>query len=191
MLRNRTQPLSIYKIRAHTNIQGNEKVDKLAKAGNDLFHRPPRQDFEHAHSTPYYLYRDWWNTIAQPPYKGPIRHLHKYIHESDRTHTLEELAHSFLIFKNGQMTLTLTKTYPCPSGTNQISQTPKLHASLNSDLTSTWVMLVNNYSLVLSYFYSLHAPFAIPKNPTRGYTYYLPVNNNTYTPYASQDITKL
>ena len=89
------------------------------------------------------------------------------------------------------MTLTLTKTYPHPSRTNQISQTPKLHASLNSDLTSTWVMLVNNYSSALSYFHPLHAPFAIPKNLTRGYTYYLLANNNTYTPYTSQDITKL
>jgi hypothetical protein len=94
MLKNRTQPLSIYKIRAHTNIQGNEKVDQLAKVGNGLSYSAPRQDFEHAHSTPYYLHRDWWNTIAQPSYKGPIRHLHKYIHESDRAQTLEELAHS-------------------------------------------------------------------------------------------------
>ena len=59
MLQNRNQPLSIYIIHAHTNIQGNDKADKLAKAGNYLAHCPPRHDFEHAHSTPYYLYREW------------------------------------------------------------------------------------------------------------------------------------
>jgi ribonuclease HI len=34
MLQNRTHPLSIYKVRAHINILGNEHADKLAKAGN-------------------------------------------------------------------------------------------------------------------------------------------------------------
>jgi hypothetical protein len=95
MLQNRTQPLSIYKVCARTNTQGNEKVDKLAKAGNDLSYRPTQHDFEHAHSTPHYLHRDWWNTMAQPPYKRPNCHLHRYIHKSDRKHNLEKLANSF------------------------------------------------------------------------------------------------
>jgi hypothetical protein len=33
--------------------------------------------------------------MTQPPYKGPIRHLHKYIHENDREHTLNKMATSF------------------------------------------------------------------------------------------------
>jgi hypothetical protein len=33
--------------------------------------------------------------MAQPPYKGLIQHLHKYIHESDSKHNLKKLANSF------------------------------------------------------------------------------------------------
>ena len=39
ILQNRTQPITLYKVRAHVNIEGNEKADKLAKAGLDLEHR--------------------------------------------------------------------------------------------------------------------------------------------------------
>jgi hypothetical protein len=72
LMQNRTQPLFLHKVRAHFNIFGNDKADELAKAGNDLSHRPPISDYEHAHSTPYYLHKNWWHSITQTPYKGPI-----------------------------------------------------------------------------------------------------------------------
>ena len=31
MLKSRTQPITIYKVKAHTNIDGNEQTDQLAK----------------------------------------------------------------------------------------------------------------------------------------------------------------
>ena len=38
MLQRRTQPTTMYKIRAHANIEGNEKADKLAKEGREKGH---------------------------------------------------------------------------------------------------------------------------------------------------------
>jgi hypothetical protein len=61
------------------NIYGKDKADALAKARNDLSHRPPISDYEHAHSTPYYLHKDWWHFMTQTSYKGPIQNLQEYI----------------------------------------------------------------------------------------------------------------
>ena len=38
ILLNRTQPITLYKVRAHVNIDGNEKADKVAKEGLELEH---------------------------------------------------------------------------------------------------------------------------------------------------------
>ena len=54
LLQNRSQPITLYKVRAHVNIEGNEQVDKLAKEGLDLTTHP----YEHAHATPYYYQND-------------------------------------------------------------------------------------------------------------------------------------
>jgi hypothetical protein len=58
-------------------IYGNDQVDQLAKAGNTLPHNSPLHTFEHAHSTPYYLHKDWYFSMANTPYKGPIRNLQR------------------------------------------------------------------------------------------------------------------
>ena len=60
MLQQRTQTLTIYKVRAHSNILGNEEADALAKAGNELEHRHPIFPHKHAHSIPYFLHKDFW-----------------------------------------------------------------------------------------------------------------------------------
>ena len=39
ILQDRTQPITLYKVRAHVSIDGNEKTDKLAKEGLELEHR--------------------------------------------------------------------------------------------------------------------------------------------------------
>ena len=39
ILQNRTQPITLYKVRANVNIDGNEKTDKLAKVGLELEHK--------------------------------------------------------------------------------------------------------------------------------------------------------
>jgi ribonuclease HI len=58
ILQDRTQPITLYKVRAHVNIAGNEKADKLAKDGLELEHKIAIHPYEHAHATPYYYQKD-------------------------------------------------------------------------------------------------------------------------------------
>jgi hypothetical protein len=55
MLKNCTTSTTLYKLRAHTNILGNEEANKLAKEGSkiDLKNDMPIQPHENAHTTPY------------------------------------------------------------------------------------------------------------------------------------------
>jgi ribonuclease HI len=56
MLKNRTANTYLHKVRAHTNIIGNEEANKLAKEGNkiDFANDMLTQPHEDAHSTPYW-----------------------------------------------------------------------------------------------------------------------------------------
>jgi hypothetical protein len=56
MLKNCTTPTTLHKVRAHTNILGNEEAHKLTKEGSkiDLENDMPTQPHENAHSTPYW-----------------------------------------------------------------------------------------------------------------------------------------
>ena len=92
MLQTRTQPTTLHKVKAHTNISGNEQADKLAKLGCELHHRDAIAPHEHAHPTPYYLQKGWWHSMHETPDKGPIRHLAKYIIKQDKTHNLAVIA---------------------------------------------------------------------------------------------------
>jgi ribonuclease HI len=58
MLQLHSQPTIITKIKAHVNIDGNEKANKLAKDDTKLFHSLPTHPYERAHSTPYHLHKD-------------------------------------------------------------------------------------------------------------------------------------
>jgi hypothetical protein len=53
VLKNRTTPSTLHKVRAYTNILGNEEANKLAKEGSkiDLENDMPTQSHENAHST--------------------------------------------------------------------------------------------------------------------------------------------
>ena len=55
MLKNRTTTTHLHKVRAHTNVIGNEEADKLAKEGSKivLVNDIPSHPHEDAHSTPY------------------------------------------------------------------------------------------------------------------------------------------
>ena len=55
MLQARTQTTTLHKVKAHTNISGNEQANKLAKMGCALEHIDALGTYEHAHPTPYYL----------------------------------------------------------------------------------------------------------------------------------------
>ena len=54
----RTQPTTLYKVRARANITGHEEVDTLAKEGTSKEHSNESQPHEFAHSTPYYYQKD-------------------------------------------------------------------------------------------------------------------------------------
>jgi hypothetical protein len=88
MLKNRTAITHLHKVRAHTNIIGNEEADKLAKEGSKiiLVSDIPFHPHEDAHSTSY-----WWCRDDDYPFKGPIRHLKSYLEKLEKEEN-EELA---------------------------------------------------------------------------------------------------
>jgi hypothetical protein len=91
MLKNRTTTTHLHKVRAHTNILGNEEANKLAKEGSKiiLVSDIPYQPYESAHSTPY-----WWCRDDDHPYRGPIRHLKSYLEKLEKEEN-EKTAKSF------------------------------------------------------------------------------------------------
>ena len=95
LLQQRTQPTSLYKVRAHANIDGNEKADELAKEGRDKDYHNAALPHEFAHSTPYYFQRDWWHSMDETPDKGPIRFLEKHIIKYDKENNLRDIATNF------------------------------------------------------------------------------------------------
>ena len=95
LLQQRTQPTTLYKVRAHTNIEGNEKADELAKKGREKEHIDAINPHEFAHSTPYYYQKDWWHSIDKTLDKGPIRFLKKHIIKHDKKYNLEIIATNF------------------------------------------------------------------------------------------------
>ena len=72
LLQQRTQATTLYKLRAHANIEGNEKADELDKEGRKKDHSDAINPHKFAHSTPYYYQKDWWNSMDETPDKGPI-----------------------------------------------------------------------------------------------------------------------
>ena len=95
LLQQTTQPTTLYKVRAHTNIEGNEKANELAKEGREKEHIDTNNPHKFAHSTPYYYQKDWWHSMDETPDKGPIRFLEKHIIKHDKKHNLEIIATNF------------------------------------------------------------------------------------------------
>ena len=54
LLQQRFQPITLYKVRTHANIEGNEKAYELAKEGREKEHIDAINPHKFAHSTPYY-----------------------------------------------------------------------------------------------------------------------------------------
>ena len=92
LLQQSTQPTTLYKVQAHANIEGNEKVGKLAKEGRKKEHTDAINPYEFAHSTPYYHQKDWWHSMDKTPDKGSIRFLENHIIKHDRKYDLEVIA---------------------------------------------------------------------------------------------------
>jgi len=94
LLQNRTQPNTLYKVRAHVNIDGNEQAYKLAKNDLELEHIIAIHPYEHAHATPSYYQKDVWASMTDVPDKGPVRFLEIQIIKYDRENNLEKLSHT-------------------------------------------------------------------------------------------------
>jgi hypothetical protein len=72
MLQKCTQPTTIYKVKAHINIEGNEQADALAKSGIKKLYKFASKPYEFAHTTPYYFHKDIWPSATKRPDKGPL-----------------------------------------------------------------------------------------------------------------------
>ena len=96
MLQQYTQITSLHKVKAQSKIQGNEIVNELAKAERRYAHTLPIFLHQHAHSTPYFLQKKIWKgRMAKIPYKGPIRHLQRYIIKYTHEYHLEQASTNF------------------------------------------------------------------------------------------------
>jgi hypothetical protein len=182
ILQNRTQPITLYKVRAHVNIDGNEKADKLAKAGLQLEHKIAKHPYEHAHATPYYYQKDVWASMVDVPDKGPVRFLEKQIKKYDRETNISIMAtqtpNSYKWTENIDIDKELSNDF---WANPLITDKQKSCLKLNSAQAHTWAMLGNNCSLDITNSLLLHVPYVIQTNQTHGYMYYLNVNNNIYT----------
>jgi surface antigen len=95
MLKNRTQPTTIYKVKAHAKIDGNEQADQLAKQGTKKRYRFAAKTYEYAHTTPYYFQKDKWHGPNKRPDKGPVRCLKTYITKHNRDNNLKTMSEQF------------------------------------------------------------------------------------------------
>jgi hypothetical protein len=92
MLKKRTQLTTISKVKAHTNIEGNEQADLLAKSGAKKRYRFATKSYEFAHTTPLFFQKDIWPGPNKRPDKGPVRCLQTYITKHDRETNLKIMA---------------------------------------------------------------------------------------------------
>ena len=95
LLQQWTQPTILYKIRAHANIEGNQKADKSTKEGRKKKHIDAINPHKFAHSTPYYYQKDWRHFMDETLDKGPIQFFGKHIIKHDRKYNLEIIATKF------------------------------------------------------------------------------------------------
>ena len=72
MLQQIRYPITLNKVRVHTNITKNEEPDKCAKAGNKLTHQFLLHSYKLAYYNPYYLHTVSWDSMHDTPYKGLI-----------------------------------------------------------------------------------------------------------------------
>jgi hypothetical protein len=86
---------SLHKVKAHSNITGNEIVDTLAKNGRHKQHSLPAEPHEFVHCTPYYFHKDEWIGMHYTPYKGPIMNFQRYLIKYTTDNHLIELTRNF------------------------------------------------------------------------------------------------
>jgi ribonuclease HI len=92
MLKSRTQPTTIYKVKTYKNIDGNEQANQLAKQGAKKRYKFAAKSYEFAHTTPYYFQKDTWPGPNKRLDKGPLRCLETYITKHDRVNNLKTMS---------------------------------------------------------------------------------------------------
>ena len=91
MLKPCTQIITIHKVKAHANIDGNEQADALAKLKHTKYRQNATTPYGRAHSTPYNLQRNPWHSMKKTLDNGPIKHLEKH-NTYDKRHKLIGIA---------------------------------------------------------------------------------------------------
>jgi ribonuclease HI len=91
--KNKQSPLSIYKVRAHKNILGNEEADKLVKKGTELEIVSITEQYHNGHTNPYRLHRDEPYQHGHP-FKDPIKNYQKYLEKRELSQQ-KEIAKKF------------------------------------------------------------------------------------------------
>ena len=136
-------PMSLHKVKAHSNVTGNEVVDTLAKNG---WHKPqslPSAPPEFAHSTPYYFHKDEWIGMHQTPYKGPTKNFQRYLIKYTIDNHLTELAQNFPNIHKWTSDVNIDNISSNTFWTNpQISET-QIKQLIKSVLINTWGMPEN------------------------------------------------
>jgi hypothetical protein len=95
ILKKRTQLTTISKVKAHTDIEGNEQADLLANNGAKMRYKYATKSYEFAHTTPFFFQKYTWPGPNKQPDKGPVRCLQTYITKHDRETTLKIMAERF------------------------------------------------------------------------------------------------
>ena len=95
ILKTRTQPTTFHKVKAHINIEENEKTNKLAKMGARLIYSFTSESYEHAHITPFYFQKDIWPSPMKRPDKGHVRCLQTYLTKHDQINNIQIMLNRF------------------------------------------------------------------------------------------------
>ena len=145
MLQSRTQPTSLHKVKAYSNITGNEIVDTLAKNGRHKQHSLPSEQHEFAHSTPYYFQKDEWIGMHYTPYKGPIRNFQRYFIKYTTENHLTELARHFPNINKWTSDVNIDKISSNNFWNNPQISEKQLNNLLNSAPINIWAMPENTF----------------------------------------------
>ena len=144
----------------------------VAKAGNKFEHQYPIFSHENTYSTTYFLYKDFWlGNMTRIPYKGPIRHLQRYLIKYYNMFLLKYLEEKFSNINKWTSDPNIDKFLFNTFWNNpQISES-KLNKSSNFALASTWVTPVSIY-FGFTDFKILTVKSATLMKKICGYTYY-------------------
>ena len=157
---------TLHKVRAHANIEGNEKADELAKLGRVKDHREAKHPYEHTHATPFYFQKDDWPSMAATRDKGPILFLDKYLKRLDLSNNLELIKNQIPNIKKW------TQNSPQIFRKIPPSWIRKKPASSNFIPDNIWAMPANKHSSDMHASLPYLAQYVTPPTPTHGPMYF-------------------